>query len=185
MTQSEHRRDAGVTFENAESVRQAESHARRDEARPSGEHSRDAGVVFGTTESRPRRDEGAVPGQAKPGRETGASFETAVRASAAEEVPPIPGERSHDAGVVFENTEGREQPERSAEKKDGSLSGLLYSMAGLGGAATRFTVDQMKTAARMMTDPLHVLGHLQNSMDKVSTALQESVEPSAKGERRS
>jgi len=173
MTLSEQRRDVGVIFENTEPLRPAESRARREEGTRLGESesNREVEVVFEAKEA-------VKPAKAVRAAET-------ERARREEEAPPIQTERSHDAGVVFENTRDREQPERPAEEQgDGSLTGLLFSMAGLGGAATKFTMDQMKYAYRMMVDPFHAIGHMQQSIDKFSTALNKSVEGTEAGAER-
>lgn len=196
MKQTELRRDTGVVFENTASVRQTESHARRDEAGPPGqrEHPRDAGVSFGKTEStaptatRARREEGAQ--QSARDRDAGVSFESLEterpQEARRDEAPPVAQaerERSHDAGVVFENVKSSEEPKHPAGQ-DGGILDLLVSMAELGGAATRFTLHQMRNAAHMVTDPFHAAGHLQHSIDEFSAVLNKSLEePASAGDR--
>jgi len=193
MTQSEHGRDAGVIFENTESARQTDTHAPREEGASPGqrEHRRDAGVTFENTgsprktDSRAKRDEGVVPSPGEHSRDAGVTFENAESDRQAEiPVRPDAGvsgtQRSRDAGVVFENVEGPRKPDGGTKAFDGNL---LFSVLGLGAAATRFTLDQMRNAVSMMTDPFHAMERLQHSIDNFSKALNESVKgtPSPSG----
>jgi len=184
MTLSEQRRDTGVIFENSAAARgensvvarQAESQARREDIPPAGrERSRDAGVNFegAGIRAKPEAKAPAAAAEQRVPETPPAKTQQAVSEGRQEAAY---GVRSHDAGVVFENDTGAVEKPEPVIRGVGTVSGLLYSMAGLGGAATKFTMDQMGYAFRMMTDPLHALGHMQQSIDRVSTALMHSIE---------
>jgi hypothetical protein len=58
--------------------------------------------------------------------------------------------------------------------------GLVSTMMDLGAATTRFTLDQMQTAATMLINPGRAIGHMKDSMAAISKALNDS---SGNGER--
>ena len=122
-TQSEHSRDAGVTFESTESHAKTRGSARQDDEVVSkqSEHSRDAGVTFETTETHAktrgsaRRDDEVVSKPMEHGRDAGVIFgNTESRRPAAAPAPgektavPSQSEHGRDAGVIFGDTVSRQ-----------------------------------------------------------------------------
>jgi hypothetical protein len=191
-TQSEHSRDAGVTFESTESPTKTKGAARQDDEVVSkqSERGRDAGVTFenmeshGKTKDPARRDDEVVSKQIEHGRDAGVTFGNAEsRRPAAAPAPVenvvVSSHSEHGRDVVFGITEGHRQAGAPAPRKDGSLSSVLGSMMKLGQATAKFTFDQFQNGVYMLTDPGKALRRAQHSMDHLSRAMNEPVEEAA------
>ena len=192
MTQTEHSRDAGVRFENAENATKTMGSARRENEIVSNpvERGRDAGVILGNTASirqagpPVRAEVQPASTQSEHARDGGVIFENAGshrQAGAApvvrkDEVTVGQRERSHDAGITFGTTGGDRQIKAEAARDDGSLWSLVESVLKLGEASVQFTLGQLQNGFRMLTDPGKAWRRVQHSMDNLSRAMNEPVE---------
>ena len=185
MIRTEHRRDAGVVFENP---------PQNGSAGPAGWN-----VTAASAQSKQERTHGIVYGPEDPplSPAPGASARVAaeplpkkeeppppVKAEAAAKpaVPPLPVARpaaavhSHDAGIVLDNGETIRQARNHAAKEKPNLSSMLLSMIELGGATAQFAVHQFRTGFRILTNPSNAIEITDHSIQKIIKAINAAID---------
>lgn len=75
--------------------------------------------------------------------------------------------RGNESGYAGDRRSGREHDRDR---------GLVGTMMRFGEATTRFTLDQMQTAATLLIHPSRAIEHMKDSMATISKALNQSVE---------
>jgi hypothetical protein len=179
---TEHRRDAGVIFNESVPAMHAAGSATQKVAVPAlqKKRSHDPGATLEPT---------AYPVTAAP---PSADAEVHVEASPPKPVTESAGagtmaaaiaarvERRRDPGIVLDNGESILQARSRAKEPEANFSSMLFSVIELVGAAARFTADQIQTGFRMVQHPTSALEVAQQSIQSCAKAMNNLVDETHK-----